>query len=84
MNTCEQCNTHEAFDGRNLCARCTLRKLAELAKWQEKPEAARVLLTLCHDSVPQEWVEDTFDHLLTDVWKPTPLVMGGKVVNANA
>lgn len=81
---CEQCNTHKAVELGNICARCALRKLAELAQLQDRPESAKVLLCLCHDSVPQEWVEGAFEHLMNDVWKPTPLIVGGEVVNQGA
>ncbi len=85
MNTCEQCNTHPvSYPEAKLCARCTLRNMSQMFRDRGHTEGADVLLDLIHDSVPQLWVEMALWHLRTNVWKPTPLVIDGKVVNANA
>lgn len=79
MTLCEQCNTNPT-EGK-LCAKCTLRNLAEMARRQGAPEAADALIEICHDSVPPEWVERALEYLITEVWKPTPLIIDGEVIN---
>lgn len=82
---CEQCNTHPvSYTEAKLCARCSLRNLNDMVRRDGNTEAADTMAVIYHDSVPQEWVEWALQELRTNVWKPTPLVIGGKVVNANA
>lgn len=79
MKLCEQCNTHPAES--NLCARCALRNLSDMVRGWGNVEGADAFAPIYHDSVPQEWVEWALEHLMNDVWKPAPLIIGGEVVN---